>query len=52
MTGTEPKALPKSVGEALANQELPGFKWKVVAQIGGALAVLWVTAFVVKPFVG
>ena len=52
MTGTDPKPVPKSVGEALAGQEMPGFKWKVVAQIGGALAVLWVTAFVVKPFVG
>lgn len=52
MNAKSQPSVPKSVGEALANQELPRFKWKVVAQIGGALAVLWVTAFVVKPFVG
>jgi hypothetical protein len=52
VSGNDSTPVPKSVGEALANQELPGFKWKIVAQIGGALAVLWVTAFVVKPFVG
>jgi hypothetical protein len=44
--------MPRDLGEALAQQETPRVKWKVVAQIGGALAVLWVTSFVVKPFVG
>jgi hypothetical protein len=45
-------SLPKNVGEALAKQEAPRVKWQIVAQIGAALAVLWVTAFMVKPYVG
>jgi hypothetical protein len=45
-------ALPKNIGEALAKQEQPRVKWQIVAQIGAALAVLWVTAFMVKPYVG
>jgi hypothetical protein len=44
--------LPTDLGEALANQETPQIKWKVLAQIGAAMAVLWVTAFIVVPFVG
>src|SRR4051812_18006011 len=27
-------------------------KWKAIAQIGGIIAVLWVTSFIVVPFVG
>ena len=44
--------LPTDLGEALAGQEAPKMKWKVIAQIAAAFAVLWVTAFIVVPFVG
>ena len=40
------------MAEALAKTETPRVKWQIVAQIGGALAVLWVTAFMVKPYLG
>jgi hypothetical protein len=43
---------PKDPAEALAQIETPQIKWKVIAQIGGAFAVLWVTAFMAKPYVG
>ena len=43
--------LPTDLGEALANQEVPTMKWKVIAQIAAAFAVLWVTAFIMVPFV-
>jgi hypothetical protein len=44
--------LPTDLGEALARQETPQFKWKAVAQIAAAAAVLWVTAFIMVPYVG
>jgi hypothetical protein len=44
--------IPTDLNEALARQETPQVKWKAMLQIGGALLVLWVTAFVVVPFVG
>ena len=44
--------IPTDLGEALARQETPQVKWKAMLQIAGILAVLWVTAFVVVPFVG
>ena len=43
---------PKDPAEALAQIETPQIKWKVIAQVGGAFAVLWVTAFMAKPYVG
>ncbi len=43
--------LPTDLGEALAGQEVPKMKWKVIAQIAAAFAVLWVTAFIMVPFV-
>lgn len=43
---------PKDPAEALAQLELPQVKWKLIAQVAGAFAVLWVTAFMAKPFVG
>jgi hypothetical protein len=43
---------PKDPAEALGQIETPQIKWKVIAQIGGAFAVLWVTAFMAKPYVG
>jgi hypothetical protein len=44
--------LQTDLAEHLAAQETPSVKWKVVAQIAAAFAVLWVTAFIVKPMVG
>ncbi len=43
---------PKDPAEALAQIESPEIKWKVIAQIVAGFAVLWVTAFMAKPFVG
>ncbi|HEX7478282.1 MAG TPA: hypothetical protein VF331_10785 [Polyangiales bacterium] len=43
---------PKDPAEALAQIESPQIQWKVIAQIVGGFAVLWVTAFMAKPFVG
>jgi len=48
---TRPR-LQTDLAEALAGQETPTVKWKVVAQIAAAFAVLWVTAFISVPFVG
>ena len=48
----KPSTTPKDLGEALAKTETPRIKWQVVAQIGAALAVLWVTAFMVQPYIG
>jgi hypothetical protein len=51
----QPKQRPRlanDLSEALARQETPQIKWKSLLQIGAAMAVLWVTAFVVVPFVG
>jgi hypothetical protein len=44
--------LQTDLSEALAGQETPSVKWKVVAQIAAAFAVLWVTAFITVPFIG
>lgn len=52
MAKRKKSGLPTDLGEAIANQETPSFKWKAVLQIGGAFAVLWVTSFIVVPFVG
>jgi hypothetical protein len=43
---------PKDPAEALAQIETPQIKWKVIAQIGGAFAVLWVTAVMAMQWVG
>jgi hypothetical protein len=43
---------PKDPGEALAQLEVPQVKWKLFAQIAGAFAVLWITAFMAKPYIG
>lgn len=43
---------PRDLGEALAKTETPRIKWSIVAQIGGALAILWLTAFMVRAYVG
>jgi len=48
----KPSTTPRDLGEALAKTETPRIKWQIVAQIGAALAVLWVTAFMVQPYVG
>ena len=42
----------KDPGEALAQIETPTVKWQVIAQIAGAFAVLWFTAFMAKPWLG
>lgn len=44
--------LQTDLAEALANQETPTFKWKVIAQIAAVFAVLWVTAFMMVPLAG
>jgi hypothetical protein len=43
---------PKDPADALAQIEAPQIKWSVIAQILGAVAVLWVTAFIAKPWFG
>ena len=43
---------PKDPAEALAQIETPQIKWKIIAQIGGAFAVLWVTAVMAMQWVG
>jgi hypothetical protein len=52
MSAGERKSLPTDLAEALARQETPQIKWKSIAQIAAVAAVLWITAFVVVPFVG
>ena len=44
--------LQTDLAAALAEQETPAIKWKAIAQIAGAIAVLWVTAFILVPFIG
>jgi hypothetical protein len=46
------RRLPTDLSEAIARQETPGVKRKAVLQIVGALALLWLTAFVLVPYVG
>lgn len=48
----KPSGLATDPAEALAQLETPRMKWKVVAQIGGILAALWVSAGVAIPLVG
>jgi hypothetical protein len=43
---------PKDPAEALAQIETPEIKWKVIAQIGGAFAVLWITAVMAMQWIG
>lgn len=52
MSPKQRSRLPTDLGEALARQEMPQFKWKSLIQIGAIAALLWVTAFVVVPFIG
>lgn len=56
MTGTpstRPSSQPpKTAAEALSKMERPQVKWQMVAQIGGAFAILWVTSFMLTPYVG
>lgn len=52
MSPKQRSRLPTDLGEALARQETPQFKWKSLLQIGAAAAVLWVTAFIMVPYVG
>lgn len=40
------------LSEALSRQEAPQMKWKAIAQIAGVIAVLWVTAGMLVPYVG
>ena len=51
MTDTkDAPSIPQSTAEAMAQLERPQFKWKVVAQIVGALTIVWVTAFILVPY--
>jgi hypothetical protein len=43
---------PRDPAEALAQIETPQIKWKTIAQIGGAFAVLWVTAVMAMQWIG
>jgi hypothetical protein len=43
---------PKDPAEAIAQLEAPKIKWSVIAQIGGAFAVLWLTAFMAEQWIG
>lgn len=57
MTGTGDSSRPssqppKTAAEALAKMERPQVKWQMIAQIGGAFVILWVTALMLEPYVG
>lgn len=55
MTGTRTapsSQQPKTAAEALAKMERPQVKWQMIAQIGGAFAVLWISAFMLEPYAG
>jgi hypothetical protein len=52
MSPKQRSRLPTDLGEALARQETPQIKWKALLQIAAAAAVLWVTAFIMVPYVG
>jgi hypothetical protein len=52
MSSKQRSRLPTDLGQALANQETPQFKWKAMLQIAAAAAVLWVTAFMMVPYIG
>ena len=47
-----PKPSRIDPNKALEELERPRMKWKVLAQIGGAFAVLWVTAFMSTTWIG
>lgn len=51
----KPKKIPtraEGAGNSSAPIEQPIFRWKVIAQIVGAFAVLWVVAFMTTPYIG
>jgi hypothetical protein len=48
----KPSGLAAASNEALAQIETPRMKWKVIAQVGGILVGLWITAAVAIPLVG
>jgi tetratricopeptide (TPR) repeat protein len=48
----KPSGLPVDPAEALAQIETPQIKWKVLLQIAGAFAILWLCAFMVVPWAG
>ena len=57
MTGTGDSAppssnQPKTAAEALSKLERPQVKWQMVAQIAGAFGILWLSAFMLQPYVG
>ena len=43
-------AKPMDPAEAIAQLETPQIKWKVIAQVVGAFAILWLTAFMLVPW--
>lgn len=52
MPKSERPKLNTDLASALAAQESPRVKWKVIAQIAGAFAVLWITAAMSMQFIG
>jgi hypothetical protein len=48
---TYPSVRPRDPQELLGEMDQPRIRWKIVAQIGVAFLVLWVTAFMVTPYV-
>ena len=48
----KPSGLPMDPAEALSQMETPQLKWKVMLQIAGAFAILWICAFMVVPWAG
>ena len=53
MSQKKPKSqLSADPQQALSGMETPGIKWKAVAQIVAAFAVLWVTAAMTMPWMG
>ena len=46
------KPKPRDPNEALANIERPQVKWKLVAQVGIALAILWALGIGLEPWIG
>jgi hypothetical protein len=51
----KPRKLPppsaSSTADSLGQIQTPGIKWNIVAAIGGAVVVAWVTAFLLVPYV-
>ncbi|HEX2678362.1 MAG TPA: hypothetical protein VHM19_17035 [Polyangiales bacterium] len=52
MANKKKSLAPKDPAAALAQIETPQIKWTVIAQIAGGFALLWVTAFIAKAYVG